>query len=147
MTKPTHTQIIAGGEEVAVRYRGEEMVAFVRQVRPTELVSYLRAEATGEEDVLRLVVSIGDEPIDLDALNLPSYEALIEADQRQNFTAARAREKRETVRAARQLATLRESDPDSYRALQKRQVAAMESLLGSLEPSSPEPATGKSAAQ
>jgi hypothetical protein len=143
---PTDSQIIAGGEEVAVQYRGQPATAFVRQIRPTELTRYMQAESAGEEDVLKFVARISGEPVDLDALDLPSYELLLEADQRQNFTAARAREKREIARAARQLQVLRDSDPDTYRALQRKQSAAMESLLGSLAQSSAEGAPGQSAA-
>lgn len=144
--KVTEAQVIAGGEIVEINYRGAKTTAFVRQVRPTELTQYLQAEATGEEAVLAMVATGSDgDTIDLNELDLASFEALIEADQRQNFTAARAKEKRETARAGRQLAILREGDPDTYRELQKKQTAVMESLLSSLGPSSPEQGAGSSA--
>lgn len=130
--KPNDEQVIAGGEEVAVVYHGQPATAFVRQVKPTELADYLRREAKGENDILELVATIDGAAVDLSALGLDSYDALIEADQRQNFTAARRKEKREAARAARQLAVLRETDPTTYKQLHGMQEKAMESLLSSL---------------
>lgn len=142
-TKPTDAQVLAGGEEVPICYRGQPVVAWVRQVTPRELLDYLRSEAEGEEAVLALVVRIEGEPeVDLDQVDLEGYEALIEADRRQNFTHARRREERETARAMRQLQQLRDSDPETYRKVQQMQGQALESLLSQLGPSVPEPGAG-----
>jgi len=133
---PTSDDLINGGELLDLPLRtGKEVRVYVRQVTASELLSYLKAEAEGEEAVLAMTCRVAgsDEAIDLDTLTLESYEALLAADQRQNFTAARAREKREAARAARQMAVLRETDPELYRKLQRQQEQAMESLLSSLE--------------
>lgn len=133
---PTSDDLINGGELLDLPLRtGKEVRVFVRQVTASELMRYLQAEAEGEEAVLAMTCRVAgtDEVIDLDTLTLESYEALLAADQRQNFTAARAREKREAARAARQMAVLRETDPELYRKVLRQQEQAMESLLSSLE--------------
>lgn len=140
--KPTEAQILAGGEEIELVYNGRQATAFVRQVKPSELTEYLRREAEGDDSVLSMVVTVNGEGIALDAVDLDSYEALIEADKRQNFTHARRKEERETARAVRQMELLRNADPESYRKMQAAQGKAMESLLSSLVPSPPVPEAG-----
>lgn len=145
--KPNDEQVLVGGEEVPVVYCGQRVTAFVRQVRPTELTEYLRREAAGEDDILALVATFDGDPIVLEDLDLDSYDALIEADQRQNFTAARRKEEREAARAARQMAMLREFDPGAYQRLEAAQVEATESLLSSLAPSASEQGAGAKSSQ
>lgn len=105
---------------------------FVRQVTPAELLDYLQAEAQGEEAVLAMVCH---PPPDLRALDLDSYEALLEADQRQNFTHARRREDRETGRARRTLEALKANNPALHARLEAEQAKLLESTLSSLAPS------------
>lgn len=127
MTQPTSHHLAQGGETIETNTGP----IFVRQVRPVEILDYLRAEAESEEAVLALVC---DPPPDLSALDMESYEALIEADQRQNFTHARRREARETERAQRTLAALKANNPDLYARIEAEQVKLLESTLSSLAP-------------
>jgi hypothetical protein len=145
--KPQDHHIVAGGEEVPVTIAGRSLRAFVRQVRPTELDDYLRAEEQGEEAVLAMTTTVEGQSVDPDALSLEDWEALVAADERQNFTYARAREKRVAARAERQLAQLRAANPDLYKRLQAKQETAMESLISSLEPSAAESPDGQRPAQ
>ena len=144
---PSDQHVVAGGERVPVHIGGKRALAFVRQVRPTELDAYLRAEEHGEEAVLQLTATVEGSPIEPDALSLEDWEELVAADARQNFTFARAREKRLAARAERQLAQLRAYNPELYKSLQKKQEAAMGSLISSLEPSAVESSPGQPPAQ
>lgn len=141
--KPTPAQILAGGETIETRAAG---TVFVRQVKPTEVIRYLQAEAEGEEAVLTLVCRREDgQPFALDDLSIDEYEAALEVDRRQNFTAARKREAREADRAARQMAALREQNPDAYAQLVKKQSEVMGSMFSSLVPSQPDAGAGSNA--
>ena len=146
--KPTPTETLAGGERVPCTLAdGTSVNIFIRQVKPSELLAYLEAEAGGEEAVLRLVASRDGQPLDLDTLSLDSYEALIEADQRQNFTAARKREKREGERAARMLDSLKVANPEMHAKIMQTMGAETQSLISSLTPSPAAAAPGKTAPQ
>jgi hypothetical protein len=129
--KPTPTQIIAGGESVPVELDdGTKTTVFVRQVKPSELAAYIEAEAKGEAAVLAMTAGIDD----LDTITLDSYDALIEADARQNFTHARKREQREGERAARLMDALKRSNPDLHAELMAQAKRETQSLLSSLTP-------------
>lgn len=145
-TTPTDLQTAAGGEIVDCIYDGREVAIFVRQVTPGQLLDYLRAEAIGEEKVLRMVCALKDfpDPIDLDKLSLDAYEALIEADARQNFTHARRREAREAARARRTMEGLAASNPELHARLTAEQGKALESMLSLLKPSPEAAAAGES---
>jgi len=141
-SKPTPLQIAAGGETV----ESPSGPLFVRQIAASELMAYLRAEAEGEEAVLRMVVrSIDGSSVDIGALDLDTYEALIEADQRQNFTHARRREAREAERAARMLENLREQNPALAQRLETEQARLLALMLSSAVPSPSGSGAGESA--
>ncbi len=135
-TKPAPADIVAGGEYInAATQAGGTLRVFVRQVKPSELLAYLESEAISEERVLAMVCrDESGNPVDLDELTLEGYEALIEADQRQNFTAARKREKREGERAARQMEALRETNPAMHAKIIESMGAEMKSIISSLTP-------------
>ena len=144
--KPAPSHILVGGETIDITLPdGTKSSAFVRQVKPSELPAYLEAEARGEEAVLTMVATIDGQPIDPDALTLDSYELLIEADQRQNFIAARKREKREGERAGRMLDSLKTANPSLHAKLIKNMETETLSLISSLTPSPEAAAAGESA--
>lgn len=141
----TDGQLIAGGEVVPLTFKGtlhQRDNAFVRQVRPSEVARYLQLES----DELATLLFVTDlSAVEIDALTLDAYERLVAADRRQNFSAARARERRESERAARQLEVLRETNPEVYAELTAATKGRVESLISSLAPSPSAPAPGSTA--
>lgn len=142
-------ELLHGGESIQVQLRsGGACGIFVRQITPRELTAYLQAEMGGDEAVIAMTCrQLDGAPVPLDDLTLEAFESLLEADARQNFTAARAKEKRDIARAGRQIAALRDANPDAYKELQSAQSAALGSLISSLEPSPPALAAGASASK
>lgn len=131
MEKPTDIQIIEGGERVSVLYNNAAAEAFVRQVRPSELRDYLKAESLSETEILKLVASIDSQPVDPDLLALDSFDLLIEADARQNFMHARKQEDRDRNRAARMLEDLKKSHPAVYERIMRETAEGVGSALSS----------------
>ena len=110
---PTDEQLLAGGELVTVTDRcGATREIRVRQLRYSELGTYLASEAAG--DLGALTVVTGESVEALDQLSLASVEALVLADRRQNFTYARAYEQRRYEAGVRAIAGLREQMPERY---------------------------------
>lgn len=144
-TEPTGQQTIAGGESVPVIFRNDtRRDVFVAQLRPSQLEAYLVAETRGELGPIGLVTGLPDD--ELDELTLPSLEALLEADMRQNFSYARRFEKRRAEAVARQFEALRLAAPEQYAAM----TAQLEKLLSpspDSSPASPPPAAAGVAPQ
>lgn len=131
-TEPTGQQIIAGGERVPVVFRdGTTREVTVSQLRPSQLEAYLAAEVSGELGPIGLVTGLT--PDELDDLTLPSLEALLEADVRQNFSYARRYEKRRAAAALHQLEALRLAAPEQF----DRIMAALDQKLSPSPVSSP----------
>ena len=129
---PTDEQLLAGGEIVTVQdHRGVSREIRVRQLRYSELGTYLAAEAGGELGALSVVTG---EPVEtLDSLPLPSVEALVAADRRQNFTYARAYEQRRYEAGVRAIEGMREQMPERYAQI----LADLEKIV------SPSPASSR----
>lgn len=133
MNEITDQQILAGGARVSVKtLQGEALEIFVRQMKVSELTDYLRAEAKGDIPLLEQVTGQPQEV--LESLTLDSFEALLEADRKQNFSYARQKEKREIERLARQMEQLQRTSPELYEEVKQKQKAAMESAILSLTP-------------
>jgi hypothetical protein len=129
---PTDEQLLAGGEVVTVIDRsGMVREIRVRQLRYSELGTYLAAEAAGELGALSVVT--GETAETLDALTLASVEALVCADRRQNFTFARAYEQRRYEAGVRAIEGLREQMPERYAQI----LADLEKIV------SPSPASSR----
>lgn len=134
MNEITDQEMIAGGARVSVRtLQGESLEIFVRQMKVSELADYLRAEARGDVPLLEQVTGQPKEV--LESLTLDSFEALLEADRKQNFSYARQKEKRDMERLARQMEQLQRTSPEMYAEAQSQVKAAMESAILSLTPS------------
>ena len=111
--EPTAQQTIAGGEDVSVVFRnGDQQTVKVSQLRPSQLPAYLNAELVNELGPLSIVTGLKAEQ--LDELTLPSLEALLEADVRQNFSYARRFEKRRAEAVGRQFQAMREQAPKEF---------------------------------
>lgn len=128
--QPTDSQILAAGAAVSVTNRsGVQRTIFVRQLRHSEIDTYLQAEKKGELAVLAFVTG---EPVEaIDELPLACVEALVEADRVQNFTSARHVEARRLEDGRRNLEAMREQFPEQY----QKMLAALEKASPSLAPS------------